>query len=1157
MKQFVLGMSLFACAFAGVGEVVTNRWLSAEGGSWTNAANWSDPVMLGTNDATCAHFDLSALAGGATVSIPYVQWGIRTKGVDFGSPDGADSDVWTLAEEPYNGDAKDRYLFYFRDCGDGTGKLRIDHGTLLANGAFYGSTIHKLGAGTLRLSDGWYLQNAGVRLDEGRLMTGNAENLRNCIVNVISSNALLDVTKDFYINRLDLNGMNIGSESGFSQVPLNGHAVRYFLPGWTGSYLRGSAYTGKGTITALGGGSLDIEVAQSDFTGVYSLGTADINLKSPQSRSIANYRFEDASNPGAASIGTDLQVAGNAQVVEDPERGLVLKLDGASHLAAPDPTKLPVGMCRGKGAYTVSFWVKVDSDVNKSATLFYFGKWNVSGACALIRLAEADGGGQPGKFLMFTNFSNNKFVSGDAVTSLYDGGWHRVTWSFDGTKQHRLWIDGALVGSADSTITDIQDGEFWIGYGKNGNHFKGCIDDFMVCSQSVDDEAISKGILDVDTPCLVNPASSVNVEQTGALRLSSPQTFATLGGTGSQGRIVLDGDLTVAGSGAESEKTEYKASITGRGGLVKRGADYELVLSGPNAYTGTTTVAEGTLTLKGQNRLETLVGRWTFEDAANPGKDTSGNGFDLSVSGSGLNVVADPDRGGNVVWFDGASRLVGTTASSVVPKSFPKGNDDYTLSLWLKGTSYCAAAAGVVVWGKTGVDNLCSLWRLDGSTGWMMTNWGQNHNSTVKNNFRGGTWHHVVWVRRGAEQTVYVDGQYSERWTRSGDLDVQMDGEGFHLAYNPFSGAYFTGWMDDVRIYNFALSESEAQAEFTGATASTRVTVKASLPEPVYKWTFEDEEAPGANTGRATDGALTVMGGARVSEGVDGRPGKVLDLRGETMGYLEAETFPASIPVGAAQWTVTCWVRPEIKSGNECALYWGDPSKHFVLLGAWDNKGSHRITVKSGTDLSSLESTFNLGGALEKWHHLAASYDGGTLRLYVDGKFVASKGGIGALNVGNTYFWIGRKQSIETEWYRGCIDDVEVYDSVLGEEVIRKLVRAEQSNASGPLLPPASPVVVEEGARLNLEGTDVTLPTLSGRGVVSVTGGTLTLTESCTFDGTLTLDTLNALSLAEGVTVKLTGRDSTAGGVRIRGGAYDLGDGRLLVGGVGSVVVIR
>lgn len=34
-------------------------------------------ALLGTNDATCAHFDLAALAAGATVSIPSVRWGIR------------------------------------------------------------------------------------------------------------------------------------------------------------------------------------------------------------------------------------------------------------------------------------------------------------------------------------------------------------------------------------------------------------------------------------------------------------------------------------------------------------------------------------------------------------------------------------------------------------------------------------------------------------------------------------------------------------------------------------------------------------------------------------------------------------------------------------------------------------------------------------------------------------------------------------------------------------------------------------------------------------------------------------------------------------------------------------------------------------------------
>jgi hypothetical protein len=67
---------------------------------------------------------------------------------------------------------------------------------------------------------------------------------------------------------------------------------------------------------------------------------------------------------------------------------------------------------------------------------------------------------------------------------------------------------------------------------------------------------------------------------------------------------------------------------------------------------------------------------------------------------------------------------------------------------------------------------------------------------------------------------------------------------------------------------------------------------------------------------------------------------------------------------------------------------------------------------------------------LNGWTHLAASYDGTTLRLYVNGTQVASVAASGAITTTAGSLRIGGN-NIWSEWFAGVIDDVRVYNRAL------------------------------------------------------------------------------------------------------------------------------
>ena len=78
---------------------------------------------------------------------------------------------------------------------------------------------------------------------------------------------------------------------------------------------------------------------------------------------------------------------------------------------------------------------------------------------------------------------------------------------------------------------------------------------------------------------------------------------------------------------------------------------------------------------------------------------------------------------------------------------------------------------------------------------------------------------------------------------------------------------------------------------------------------------------------------------------------------------------------------------------------------------------------------------------LANWTHLAGTYDGTTLKLYVNGALAASTTGTLAANVtspfqiGATYY---RSTSSRADFFNGTIDDVSVYGAPLSATDIQQ-----------------------------------------------------------------------------------------------------------------------
>ncbi len=387
--------------------IFTNRWLAASGGSWTDAANWQHPEMIGTNAATRAFFDLSGLPSGAKIVVPQLgEKGVQAYGLKVGSLLGPESAEWFLEKgEGYAFPLETSFTFYAQPAPISVAIVDVASGTLKVNGKLSSEgTVAKTGRGAFRP-----LQGDGkmqYRLVEGTLDVIDAGTLRYSVVNFYEPGAGLTYMaglQAFFVKWIDSSeGRGTPLDLCGRHIRFNGHCEDATLPR--------DLLTGVGTVSASSGCALSIEEIQTGFTGTYRLAMGDLVFQSRGLRGL--YCFENAEEPGAASaFGTKLTAVGSVAVERDEARGSVLALDGSSHLAAPNPKKLPEGFCTGTGEFTVACWLRIAEGCPHNAPVFYIGKWETGGGCNLLRLETS--GGKRG--VLYTNYGNNRTVANDVT----------------------------------------------------------------------------------------------------------------------------------------------------------------------------------------------------------------------------------------------------------------------------------------------------------------------------------------------------------------------------------------------------------------------------------------------------------------------------------------------------------------------------------------------------------------------------------------------------------------------------------------------------------------------------------------------------------------------------------------------------------------------
>ena len=494
-----------------------------------------------------------------------------------------------------------------------------------------------------------------------------------------------------------------------------------------------------------------------------------------------------------------------------------------------------------------------------------------------------------------------------------------------------------------------------------------------------------------------------------------------------------------------------------------------------------------------------LVGYWPFDNSSISGAaayDRSGNSNNGTLTGTP--TIGVSGKIGQAIGLSGSSQYVSVTNKS--PFAFTT-NSNFTLSTWVNLNSVSSGSGmGVALLGKYFLGGNFSGYTLRTTTG---SN-GVTFTSNAATTFTGAitlssnTWYHIVYVRTSSAQYLYANGV---QIGYKGSLDTITDASSsnFNIGFDgQTSGGptYTNGTIDDVRVYNRALSANEVFVLYNSASGFFKTSIKTPDNKGLIGyWKLDDGAGSYANDASGNGNKGTLINSPTW---VNGKIGKALSFNGSNQN-VTCGTKTTSIPL-----TFSVWVKPNS---------WGTQT---ALLGYDDISGSGRAGLESQ----------GISNTLTLWFQsTAGNYVAWWVSPPSNGQWTLVTGVIGGTSSGDGiiyYNGIAQSASFHNSgspssltglcgigalsenayYYNGLIDDVRIYKRALSSTEVSNLYNTTNKTATTKLhvlqTPVFSPLAgaVSSGSSVSISvpgGADAIYYTTDGTNPNTVAGGSTSL----------------------------------------------------------------
>ena len=369
---------------------------------------------------------------------------------------------------------------------------------------------------------------------------------------------------------------------------------------------------------------------------------------------------------------------------------------------------------------------------------------------------------------------------------------------------------------------------------------------------------------------------------------------------------------------------------------------------------------------------------------------------------------------------------------------------DYTISLWLNPTGGAFFGGTINSSAKNGFYFQYSS-TVPNTVYWVEVNASAVvSNLTITGAVNDGSWNHIVFVRNGGTNYIYVNNGTpvsvsNGSYTHATDFILGKAGD--------FATAPITGSIDQVRIYDTALNPNDVSLLYseTSVTSST-----LDYPASTGAIALYELEGDATSTSSSTyDGAATSVDWVPL---YDGTP-TVMQYSAPSVStpFLKAGDFNGSssyIDLGnnssnnSSLISISCWLNTTT-TASESTIFnnGGNDSTSTGLSLVVTSSGILRFNTNnsiSGSFGQSFGTTVVNDG---NWHNIVVSYNSGTLNLYLDGNTTPEMTSTSHIftTTASRNFIIGRFARTTLYYLDGSIDQFRIFNKALDSGEVLQL----------------------------------------------------------------------------------------------------------------------
>lgn len=391
-----------------------------------------------------------------------------------------------------------------------------------------------------------------------------------------------------------------------------------------------------------------------------------------------------------------------------------------------------------------------------------------------------------------------------------------------------------------------------------------------------------------------------------------------------------------------------------------------------------------------------------------------------------LGLAAPRVRGVN---FPSDGRLI-TRAATASLNALGVSNADFTVAFWIRPGAPTGNWRAVFHKGSIDFERGPGIWLQPGTNQLhvcISTTASNNELFDTPTQLPADAWSHVLVMKAGSSYRCYINGKLDGSTTLSGTTTGNSGP--LYVGDDPWHGGC-GGSMDDVRIYNYALSNAEI-AEVHGLIAH---------------WKLNETSGATADDSSLANNDATRTGTAGWTTGNDANAHNFNYNDGDD--YFQAPTNTALNDVQEGDYTVMAYFKPNSvppgsgsannsaygivrKSGWHAGLVYGSDGsiffEHWLQSGpTWNGAGDWEFHAPN--------SFYHVAGVVSRTE--------GTIKIYVDGVLKETSSftpGAAPYDYGSTPWRIGISNPGASEWRHaadGVIDDARIYNRALSAEEI-------------------------------------------------------------------------------------------------------------------------